>query len=79
MELEIINTEEKIFEFDTFELALHPSGNYILCEEGYFAVDGLESFKPFNDQFVIINEENEKFFIDSNEFEKIKKLYTEHA
>jgi hypothetical protein len=79
MELQTIaidSEDEQVFEINEFELVLHSTGDYILCEDGYFALNGLESFKPFNDQFVIINsEDNSKFFLTAEEFELVKQAY----
>lgn len=74
LQLEISPEDENVFEFDTFELVLHSSGNYLLCDEGYFAIEGLESFKPFDADFVVVNDES-KFFITAEDFEKVKEIY----
>jgi len=80
LQLQVEDEEENVFEFDNFELVLHSSGSYLLCEEGFFSVDGLDSFKPFDDQYVIVNtEDNSKFFLTAEDFEKIKEIWMKHA
>jgi len=81
MQIDIDENEEEVYEFGTFELVLHKSGSYLLSEEGYFAVSGLDSFLKFDDQYVIINVEDStsKFFITAEDFEKVKDIYLKYA
>jgi hypothetical protein len=76
LNIEIDENDEFVYEFpeSDFELVLHSSGDYLLCENGYFPVNGLGSFKPFDNQYVILNEDS-KFFITEEDFEKIKQIY----
>jgi len=81
MGLEVIKideNDEKVFEFPEFEIVISRNGNYLLCEEGFFIIDGLENFKKFDSQYVILNEED-KFFITEEDFEKIKEIYIKYV
>jgi hypothetical protein len=77
-----VDTDENVFYFDTFELVFHTSGNYLLCDEGYFGIDGLENFiksdKDDFDGYLLINEFDKKY-ITVEDFEKIKELYIKYA
>lgn len=79
LNLAIEQDDEDVYEFHSFELVMHSSGNYLICEEGYFVVNGLGSFKPFDDQYVIINDQDDKFFITQDEFEQVKGIYLKYA
>jgi hypothetical protein len=78
LQIQIDENDENVFSFSEFELVIHPSGNYILSEEGVFDIKGLESFLEFDDQYVITNE-FDKLFITAEDFEKIKMIYLKYA
>jgi len=76
--LEIDDTFEQVFEFETFEIVLSKNGNYLLCDAGFFPIEGLESFKLISEQYIILNTDGDTFFISEEEFEKIKEIYIKH-
>ena len=78
LNLDLDNSDEHVFEFDSFELVMHNTGNYLLCEEGFFVITGLENFCEFNEGYVIVNE-NDKFFITADDFEKIKEIWVKNV
>lgn len=74
--IDISDEDTHVFQFDAFEFVLHKENSYILCEEGYFAIEGLHNFKKIDEStYIIINEEEDKFIIDEDDFEKIKEIY----
>jgi hypothetical protein len=75
--IELADKDISIFKFDNFELILNEDNiNYILCQNGYFPVDGLISFIKIEDNnYIIKNEDNDKFVISNEDFEKIKEIY----
>jgi len=70
--------EDYNYQFDNFEFVVngdeHGDQYYILCEEGYFAIDSLENFLFHDNNYIIINEDDDKFEISIEDFEKIKGI-----
>ncbi len=74
--IEVDEKDEQVFSFGTFEFVMHGDYSYILCDEGYFSIDGLQSFKKVDENtYLVINEEDDKFLIMEEDFEKIKDIY----
>lgn len=74
--IDIDNKEENVYTFKDFELVIHEEISYILCDSGYFTIEGLESFKKADEnQYIIFNDDNDKFLISEEDFEKVKAIY----
>jgi hypothetical protein len=74
--IEVSEKEESLFQFDNFEFVLHGNDCYILSDDGYFIIEGLQSFKKMDElTYIIINEEGDKMLISEEDFEKIKEIY----
>jgi hypothetical protein len=77
--IEVSEQDELVFEFDNFELTIYNNEGYILSEEGYFPVEGLQSFKKMDDtNYIIINEDGDRIIISEEDFEKIKEIYLKY-
>ena len=73
--VEVSEHDEQVFKFDSFEFVLHKEVSYILSDSGYFIIDGLNSFKFVDDIIYIINEDQDKFIITEEDFQKIQDIY----
>jgi hypothetical protein len=77
--IEVSEQDELVFEFDNFELTVYNNEGYILSEEGYFPVEGLQSFKKMDENtYIISNEDGDRIIISEEDFEKIKEIYLKH-
>jgi hypothetical protein len=77
--IEVSEQDELVFEFDSFELTIYNNEGYILSEEGYFPVEGLQSFKKMDENtYIISNEDGDRIIISEEDFEKIKEIYLKH-
>lgn len=74
--IEVSEVDENVFEFNQFEFVYYDGDSYILSEEGYFPIEGLQTFKKVDEyNYIVINEEGEKIIIKEEDFEKIKQIY----
>lgn len=77
--IEVSEQDELVFEFDSFELTIYNNEGYILSEEGYFPVEGLQSFKKMDENtYIISNEDGDRIIISEEDFEKIKEIYLKY-
>jgi hypothetical protein len=77
--IEVSEQDELVFEFDNFELTVYNNEGYILSEEGYFPVEGLQIFKKIDENtYIISNEDGDRIIISEEDFEKIKEIYLKH-
>jgi hypothetical protein len=77
--IEVSEQDELVFEFDNFELTVYNNEGYILSEEGYFPVEGLQSFKKMDENtYIISNEDGDRIIISEEDFEKIKEIYLKY-
>lgn len=75
----IVNDKDELcFNFDNFEFILFDIDNYILCDSGYFVVEGLQSFLPHEEGYIIHNEEGDTFIITEEQFEQVKEIIITH-
>jgi hypothetical protein len=79
-QIDVSQMDESVFTFDNFEFVLYSDSSYILSDEGYFLIEGLQSFKKIDDiTYILINEEGDKMIISEQDFEKIKDIYLKFA
>lgn len=71
--------DENSFNFENFELVIHSSGNYILNDSGYFLIEGIQSFKQSDSEYIIVNEDKDSYVISKEEFEQIKDILIKYA
>lgn len=76
--IEISEQDEHVFEFNNFEVTVYKNEMYILSDEGYFSIEGLQTFKKVDDNYIIINEDRDKMIISDEDFEKIKEIYLKY-
>ena len=67
-------TDDNVYNFDAFEFVENGGKYYILCDEGYFSIDGIENFIPCDTFYIIRNEDEDRFEISIEDFEKIKDI-----
>lgn len=69
----ISEQDEHVYQFDNFEFVYYKGDSYILGENGYFPVDGLQDFKKIDNDYIVIYEDD-KLIINEEDFEKIKNI-----
>ena len=75
----IVNDKDELcFNFDNFEFILFGDNNYLLCDEGYFVVEGLQSFHQLENGWSIRNEERDEFILTDEQFELVKEIILKH-
>lgn len=75
----IVNDKDELcFYFDNFEFILFGDNNYLLCDEGYFVVEGLQSFHQLENGWSIRNEERDEFILTDEQFELVKEIILKH-
>lgn len=68
------DADEELYEFDNFTLCIDVNMNYIQTEDNLFIFNSIDDFKKLNEDYCLLNEDNEILKIKELEYELIKDV-----